>query len=383
MSAAVEHAEQTILKVVCPPVPDVAYAVRTFRIDLQRWCLQPVDPGGRSVWSGNYGVSQCDTPGHYGPRLDCGCGIAGQHSVDELRATHPEADTVVAVMEYDPIRAIETANEVRAMSAHLVAYWISPDLPGHELAAAVFADQTGGQARAYHDVDTMLADYCITGRAESVDNGAGADDIGQAATVARRPWRSWASVFGDTLRESFADAWTYTTVTAKIMLQTLLLAGLCVALHHLIRTRPQSVAWFHGAWFDPVLLAGRHLLFAVDTPPVLLTAMAAIAVGTAVRVLRWTRPLPPLSDPSAWVMNVLVPYVYTVGHRVTVYFGMLFILTAAAGRPESPALGWLLVAMFVLGLIGRSVTPVYAILGRRHRLRAQRRAGDAESAAAQ
>ncbi|NTY62578.1 hypothetical protein [Mycolicibacterium sphagni] len=376
MTSTADRPEQTIMKVVGPPV---AYALCTFEIDVENGTLLPAVTADRSGWDLAYAYYDCEPAGHADPYGGCHCGAYGYHSLAKLRASHPQAATLVAVMKYNPSRAVEESGEVRVSESTLVAYWISPDVPLRGLAADLVHDLTGKLCIGYDDLDCMLARYEIIeesdwddeAHAVSADDGvvpvprwAGA--VGMTRVVlTTRAVRSWATVVGRPLLESFSDATRYATRTARIILKVIVIAWCAVGLHVYVSTHVTPFAAL-----DPVLVAGHRLIAAIDTPPVRLLMMFGLGLGALFDAVRLARPLPGLADPIGWVTKVILPFVYLFAEETVLIFGMLAVLASANGHPEPGELGWCLAAMFVLIVAARSAAPLFAIIGRLRAIRA-------------
>ena len=318
------------------------------------------------------------------PSWWCTCGVRGYDSLSRLRAAHRQADTIVAVMRYDPTTSLNDDNEVRAADATLVAYWISPDLPLRAQAAAVVGDLTAHMCIEYDDLDRMLARYNIiewreaatdpddefrtVGAADGVSpvpRWAGMLGMSRAVRTARA-LRSWTAVIGRPLLESFSAAVHYATKTTRTILMTMVSAWCAVFMHVYTHTHLTPVAFI-----DPVLLAGHRLIGAILEPPVMLLVMSVLGLLALLEAVRRARPLPRLADPIAWAMTVVLPFVYLFGEKTVLVIGMLVVLATANGTPEPSQLGWCLVAMFVLIIVARSATPFSVIYGHLRALRAQ------------
>ncbi|GAA2429001.1 hypothetical protein [Mycolicibacterium llatzerense] len=375
--------EQTIMEV---EAPKAVYALCTFRIDIEKWALLPVEAAPtQSPWKGCEAWMICDDDFHYErPSWWCTCGVRGYDSLSRLRAAHRQADTIVAVMRYDPTTSLDDDNEVRAAEATLVAYWISPDLPLRVQAAAVVRGLTAHMCIEYDDLDCMLARYDIIEWREAATDpddefrSVGAADgaaplprwagrLGMSRAVLNtRAVRSWSTVVGPALLESFSDAALYASKTTKPILMTIVVAWCAAFIHVYIRTHLTPFAFI-----DPVLMAAHWLIVAIVAPSVLLLTMSALGLVSLVDAVRRARPLPRRADPIAWAMTVVLPFVFLFAEKVVLVFGMLVVLASANGYPLPSVVGWCLAVMFVLIVVARSAAPLFAIYSRMRELRAQ------------
>lgn len=375
--------EQTIMKV---EAPKAVYALCTFRIDIEKGALLPVGSGlTQSQWTGRHARLVCQRGIHVArPSWWCTCGVHGYDSLRRLRAAHRQADTIVGVMRYDPTTSVGDDNQVRAADATLVAYWVSPDLPLRAGALAVVCDLTAHVCIEYDDLDCMLARYDITEWQESATDPddefrsvCGADGVaplprwagvlGMTRAVLRaRAVRSWSTVVGGPLRESFSNAALYATKTTQTILMTMAVAWFAVWMHVYIRTHVTPLAFL-----DPFLLAGHELISAAVTRPMLLALMWASALMAVLDAVRGAHPLPGLADHVGRVPGAVLAFVYAFGERTVLVFGVLVVLAAANGHPLPGGLGWCLAVMFVLIILARSAAPFAAIYGRLRALRAQ------------
>lgn len=387
MTSLADNPEQTIMKVIAP---QAAYAVCTFEIDVEKWSLLPVAATSHQArWVDSmYANAICEPAGHCEPADDCRCGAYGYRSLRKLRDVHRQATTLVAVMKYDPSSAVEDENEVRALTATVVAFWISPDLPKRHVAAAVVHDVTGKLCIEYDYLDCMLARYDITERWEAwggldeefdeeLRPAAATDGVAPVPRWAHalswdrpvqtaRAVRSWVTVVGRPLIESFSGAVHYATKTARTIVMTIVIAWCAVFTHVYIHTHVTPFAFI-----DPVLLAGHRLISAILAPPVMLLTMSALGLLALLETVHGAWRLPRRADPIAWAMTVILPFVYLFAEKTVLVFGMLVVLAAANGTPEPSELGWCLVAMFVLNIVARSAPPFCAIYGHLRVLRAQ------------
>ncbi len=375
--------EQTVMKV---EVPKTVYALCTFRIDIEKGALLPMEAAPiQSPWTGRHAWLICERGVHFlHPSWWCTCGVGGYASLSRLRAAHRQADTIVAVMRYDPTTSLYEDNHVRAADATLVAYWISPELPLRDQVSAVMDDLTDHSCTQYGDLDCMLGRYDIIECQESATDPddefrsvCAADGVAPLprwagvlgltrAVLTARAVRSWSTVVGGPLRESFSNAVFYATKTTQTILMTIVVAWFAVWMHVYIRTHVTPLAFL-----DPFLLAGHGLISAAVTRPMLLALMWASALMALLDAVRGTHSLPGLADHVGRLPGAVLAFVYAFGERTVLTFGVLVVLAAANGNPLPGGLGWCLAAMFVLSILARSAAPFVAIYGRLRAFRAQ------------